>query len=248
MTRVISWFSCGAASAVATKLAIAESKTPVEVVYCHVAEEHPDNLRFMKDCEKWFGQPIKVIQNDKYNGSIYEVFEKRKYIVGVGGAPCTVHLKKDMRKAFELPNDRQVFGYTAEEQDRVDRFIDANNDVNLWSILIDKGLGKSDCLAMIDRAGIELPAMYKLGYQNNNCIGCVKGGLGYWNKIRHDFPEQFDRMAGIERTVGAKILKHKGERIWLTELPLDAGDYPTEQSIECGIFCHMAESEINDRT
>jgi 3'-phosphoadenosine 5'-phosphosulfate sulfotransferase (PAPS reductase)/FAD synthetase len=83
--RVISWFSCGAASAVATKLAIAESKTSVEVVYCHVKEEHPDNLRFMKDCEKWFGQPIKVIQNEKYNGSIYEVFEKRKYIVGVGG-------------------------------------------------------------------------------------------------------------------------------------------------------------------
>ena len=176
MNRTISWFSCGAASAVATKLAIAESKTPVEVVYCHVKEEHPDNLRFMRDCEKWFGQPIKVIQNEKYNGSIYEVFEKRKYIVGIGGAPCTVHLKKDMRKTFEKPNDLQIFGYTAEEQDRVDRFIDANNDVNLWSILIDKGLKKADCLAMIDRAGIELPAMYKLGYQNNNCIGCVKGG------------------------------------------------------------------------
>ena len=105
-----------------------------------------------------------------------------------------------MRKAFELPNDRQIFGYTAEEQDRVDRFIDANNDVNLWSILIDKGLNKSDCLAMIDRAGIELPAMYSLGYQNNNCIGCVKGGLGYWNKIRNDFPEQFNQMAEIEKT------------------------------------------------
>ena len=25
----------------------------------------------------------------------------------------------------------------------------------------------------------------------------------------------------------------------------DAGDYPTEQSIECEIFCHMAESDIN---
>ena len=50
-------------------------------------------------------------------------------------------------------------------------------------------------------------------------------------------------MAAVERTVGAKILKHKGERIWLTELPVDAGDYPTEKAIECGIFCHMAEEE-----
>jgi 3'-phosphoadenosine 5'-phosphosulfate sulfotransferase (PAPS reductase)/FAD synthetase len=92
--RIISWFSCGAASAVATKLAIAESDIPVEVVYCHVAEEHPDNLRFMADCEKWFGQPIKVIQNKKYNGSIYEVFEKRKYIVGVGGGSLHSAFKK----------------------------------------------------------------------------------------------------------------------------------------------------------
>jgi hypothetical protein len=50
-------------------------------------------------------------------------------------------------------------------------------------------------------------------------------------------------MAAMEQKIGAKILKHKGERIWLTELPKDAGDYPTEQSIECGIFCHMAEQD-----
>lgn len=242
--RVISWFSCGAASAVATKLAISESKHPVEVVYCHVKEEHPDNMRFMKDCEKWFGQPITILQNEAYNGSIYEVFEKRKYIVGVAGAPCTRLLKKEVRQKYERPNDIQVFGYTIEEEDRVDRFIDANNDVNLWSILLEKKLNKSDCLAIIQRAGIELPAMYKLGYQNNNCIGCVKGGLGYWNKIRVDFPEAFDRMAKLEKTIGAKILKSKGERIWLEDLPKDAGHYPTEQAIECGIFCQMAEENI----
>jgi 3'-phosphoadenosine 5'-phosphosulfate sulfotransferase (PAPS reductase)/FAD synthetase len=241
--RVISWFSCGAASAVATKLAIAESKHPVEVVYCHVKEEHPDNLRFMKDCEKWFGQEIKVLQNEKYNGSIYEVFEKNKYLVGIAGAPCTRLLKKEVRKKYEQVDDIQVFGYTAEEEDRANRFIDANNDVKLWSILLEKGLTKADCIAMIDRAGIEIPQMYKLGYQNNNCIGCVKGGLGYWNKIRNDFPEQFNKMAAMEQKIGAKILKHKGERIWLTELPKDVGDYPTEQSIECGIFCHMAEQD-----
>jgi len=242
--RVISWFSCGAASAVATKLALSESTTPVEIVYCHVREEHPDNMRFKQDCEQWFGQEIKVIRNEKYGGSIYNVFEKTKYLVGIAGAPCTRLLKKEMRKDYEQAGDRQVFGYTVEEQDRVDRFIDANNDVNLWSILIDKGLTKKDCLAILQRAGIELPAMYKLGYQNNNCIGCVKGGAGYWNKIRIDFPEQFDRMAAMEKKIGAKILKIGDERIWLSDLPKDAGDYPKEQAIECGIFCHMAEEDI----
>jgi hypothetical protein len=131
-----------------------------------------------------------------------------------------------------------------EEQDRMDRFIDANADVDLWSILIDKGLTKQDCLAILQRANIELPTMYKLGYQNNNCIGCVKGGAGYWNKIRVDFPEQFDRMAAMEKKIGAKILKIGDERIWLSDLPTNVGDYPKEQAIECGIFCHMAEESI----
>ena len=49
MTRTISWFSCGAASAVATKLAIAESKTPVEIVYCHVAEEQKAAFTYNND-------------------------------------------------------------------------------------------------------------------------------------------------------------------------------------------------------
>lgn len=244
MSRVISWFSCGAASAVATKIAISESKTPVEVVYCHVKEEHPDNMRFLKDCEAYFGQPITILEDEKYHGSIFEVFLKRKYIVGVQGAPCTMFLKKEVRKKYEKPGDVQVFGYTAEEEDRVERFMDANNDVKLWSVLVEKGLTKQDCLAIIDRAGIEIPVMYKLGYTNNNCVGCVKGGLGYWNKIRVDFPDAFTKMAQTERLLGVKILKSKGERIYLDELPVGAGDYPSEVSIECGIFCHMAEQDL----
>jgi len=44
--RVICWFSCGAASAVATKLAISalkDSAHEVIVAYCEVKEEHADN-------------------------------------------------------------------------------------------------------------------------------------------------------------------------------------------------------------
>ena len=57
MGRVIAWFSCGAASAVAAKLAISKYDN-VEVVRIIVRDEDPDNERFAKDCEKWFGQPM----------------------------------------------------------------------------------------------------------------------------------------------------------------------------------------------
>ena len=244
--RIVCWFSCGAASAVATKIAISELKEWQEliIVYTEVIEEHPDNKRFLLDCEKWFGRKIQILRNEKYEGSIFKVFMKQKYIVGVAGAPCTKFLKKEVRQKFEQINDKQVFGYTAEEQNRLNRFIDANNDVDIWTPLIDKGLGKEDCLAMLKNANIELPAMYKLGYHNNNCIGCVKGGACYWNKIRVDFPDHFNRMANLERLIGASITKSKGVRVYLDELPKDAGDYPKEPNIECSIFCQMAEEDI----
>ena len=240
MPRIICWFSCGAASAIATKLAISNNngKFPLEIVYTEVKEEHPDNQRFLTDCEKWFGQEIKVIGNDKYERSIYKTFEKSAMNIK-GASPCTQKLKKEVRLKYEKPDDIHVFGYTIEEQDRYDRFLDANNIKTLVP-LIDKGLDKVDCLAMLKNANIELPVMYKLGYANNNCIGCVKGGKGYWNKIKVDFPEQFDRMAKLERFKGQTVLKD----VYLDELPPDAGNYPQEPDIQCGIFCHMAEEEM----
>jgi len=241
--RTVCWFSCGAASAVATKIALAERErergSELIIAYTEVKEEHPDNKRFLAECEEWFGQKIEILGNDFYDRSIYRVFEKN-YIRTPKGAPCTRALKKQIRERFEKPTDRQVFGYTAEEQARLDRFIDANADVNIWTPLIEKGLGKEDCLAMLKNAGIELPVMYKLGYHNNNCIGCVKGGMGYWNKIKVDFPEHFDRMAKLERFKKQTIFKDR----YLDELKPTDGNYPQEPNIECSIFCQIAEQEL----
>ena len=236
--RTVCWFSCGAASAVATKIALASTKGEIIIAYTEVMEEHSDNKRFLKDCEKWFGQEILVLGNDKYERSIYKVFEKN-YIRTPKGAPCTRSLKKQVRQRFERIDDKQVFGYTAEEQTRLDRFIDANSDVNIWCPLIEKGLTKEDCLAMLKNANIQLPEMYRLGYHNNNCIGCVKGGMGYWNKIKVDFPEAFDKMAKLERFKKQTIFKDR----YLDELKPDDGNYPQEQNIECSIFCQMAEED-----
>lgn len=245
--RIVCWFSCGAASAVATKLAISDNagKLPLTIVYTEVAEEHPDNKRFLKECEKWFGLPVNVLRNEKYKASCDEVFIRERYLVGVQGAPCTKYLKRGERAKFEKEGDLQVFGYTAEEVDRADSFFERNEHINRSTPLIERGLEKSDCLAMIADAGIEIPAMYTLGYKNNNCIGCVKGGAGYWNKIRIDFPERFKRMSGIERDIGASIIRRDGKNIYLDELPVGMGNHQTEPDIECSIFCHIAKAEYS---
>jgi len=245
--RVVSWFSCGAASAVATKLALTEfAGHEVVIVRCIVREEHPDNDRFAADCERWFGQSIVNLIASEYDGSVFNVITKRKYISGIEGAPCTMLLKKKVREDFQRPTDRHVFGYCAEEQERYDSFLDANN-IDCIVPLIDRNLSHANCLAMLEKASIELPAMYRLGYQHNNCIGCVKAtGAGYWNKIRQDFPERFWMMAGASRALGVKMTRVGNERVYLDQLPTGIGRYQDEPEIQCGIFCEMANNEIEN--
>lgn len=245
MMRIVCWFSCGVASAVATKLAIAQyGKENIVIARCVVNEEHTDNDRFASDCEKWFGMPITNLVDEKYNGSIYSVFEKRGYISGVNGAPCTKYLKKQVRIDFQLPTDKHIFGYCAEELERFNDFIDANN-IDVEAPLIERGLEHSDCLAIIQDAGIEIPTMYKLGYQHNNCIGCCKAtGQGYWNKIRQDFPVQFERMAKVSRALDVRLIRIDGDRSFLDELIEGTGDYQKEPEIQCGIFCEMTKNEL----
>ena len=239
--RVISWFSCGAASAVATVIAAIEHPGKMQAVYCRVREEHPDNLRFLSDFERAFNIPVEIITNEEHDGSIYNVFLKRKFIKGPSGAPCTMILKKEMRKKYQRPGDLQVFGYTSEEQNRADRFIDSNNEVREYFPLIANNINKADTLRLIHQSGIELPAMYKLGYSNNNCIGCVKGGMGYWNKIRIDFPEAFNRMAKLERFIGHAINKDNEGSVYLDTLSPTRGNKKKDMPTDCGFTCELKE-------
>lgn len=238
--RVIAWFSCGAASAVATKLAL-EKYGPerVTVVYCDtMIDEHPDNQRFFDDIQQWLGIPIQRIQSDKYN-SIEDVFEARKYMSGIAGAPCTVELKKVPRFEFQRGDDIHVFGYTREEQRRLERFEQSNPELSLDWILRDLDYSKGRCLATLEDAGIALPVLYGLdeAFKNNNCLGCVKASSSkYWNAVRRHFPEVWERRAEMSRRLGVRMTRIKGERVFIDELPLDEDDGVIED-ISCGPEC-----------
>lgn len=237
--RVLVWFSCGAASACAAKLTL-EQYPDAEILYCDtLAFEHPDNRRFIADVEKWIGKEIKILKSEKYR-DIFDVFEKTGWLVGHGMARCTHALKRDVREAYQEPDDIHVFGFSVDELARIARFERDNPELYLMFPLRDAGMNKQDCLNMLMRAGIELPVMYKLGYKNNNCIGCVKGGKGYWNKIRVDFPDAFERMAKFERKINARIFTD----VWLDELDPTAGNYRSEFETECGVTCTAFQHSV----
>lgn len=240
--RVVCWFSCGAASAAATRIAL-DRYPDALIAYCAstLSSEHPDNERFLKDCERWYGREILRLHSEQY-ADVWDVWRRTRWLVGPAGARCTVELKKLVRRRFQRPGDLQIFGFDISERARAERFRLNNLDVDMWAPLIDHRVSKAECLIMLHDAGIELPAMYRLGYRNNNCIGCVKGGVGYWNKIRRDFPDVFRRMAAMEKEVGAAVNKGtSGERepVFLDDLDPDAGRYDQEPEVQCGVLCEI---------
>ncbi len=237
------WFSCGAASAVAAKLIVEMYGKANNVIVFNnpVAEEDSDNRRFLNDVSQWLGQGIVLASNPDFpSNSCQEVWEKKKYMSNRFGAPCTKFLKKEARYQFEKNHkiDWHVLGFPVEEKDRHERFIKFERD-NVIPILIDENLTKGDCFEMIEAAGIELPRIYKLGFPNANCVGCVKASSPtYWNHVRKTFPEVFKQRAELSRLIGARLVKYKGKRMFLDELPTDATGRKMK-SWECGIFCEI---------
>lgn len=251
--RVVVWFSCGATSAVAAWLAVQRyGRANLRVMYCDTGSEHPSNADFLRAVSEWIEHPIETLKHPKY-ADIWDVFRQRRYIVGPAGAPCTLELKKSLRQQFEQYDDIQVFGFDHDETARAERFIANNPEVKLWAPLIEHGITKGQCKYILEQAGIALPFLYqpqKSGspYSHNNCIGCVKGQQGYWNKIRIDFPDVFERMARLEREIGAAVNKrYEGTTripVYLDELDPTAGRFEDEPPITCDMLCAIETDDV----
>ena len=230
----VCWFSTGISSFIACYLA----KDVDEIIYTHVANQHPDSLRFLRDCERLLGREITIIQSDRYK-DVDDVIEKTRCINFINGAPCTQKLKKEVRKQWESEHPDHhiyVWGFDCNEVKRARRIEETMTDYEHEFPLIDNHLTKEDAHGMAERLGLKRPIMYDLGYQNNNCIGCVKGGMGYWNKIRKDFPDVFARRAKQEREIGHSCIRG----VFLDELDPERGNMQNEVMEECGIFCELA--------
>lgn len=255
MGRTISWISAGAASAVASKFAILDDPETI-LAYCETGAEHPDNERFLADCEHWLGRSITRIKSAEFTDT-WAVWEKRRYLSGFNGAPCTSELKVAPRMDFQLPSDTHVFGYTADKADtaRARRMLAEYPLMKQLHPLIERGLTKASVLAIIEGAGIELPVMYRLGFHNNNCIPCVKAtSPSYWAAIRKHFPAEFERMARLSRELNARLVilrqevvngKRKNVRGFIDEIP---ADQPIKDPIApaCDFLCHGAAQEIGE--
>lgn len=231
----VAWFSAGVSSAVATKLAINEID---EIIYTHIEDQHKDTLRFVVDCEEWFGKPITILRSPYRN--VKTVCLMKRYINGPKGAVCTGLLKRRVRQEWEIDHSdflpfRYVWGMDASKKERERAKLLQSNMESFEHVfpLIEKGIGKAEAHRILKASGVRRPVMYDLGYHNNNCVGCLKGGMGYFNKLRVDFPEVFSARAKLEREIGASCING----VFLDELTPARGRHKAPVVDECGIMC-----------
>ncbi len=244
--RRVRWVS-GAASAVAAMLDWRQHRHGVFAT-CETRSEHEDNERFLVDIEKWLGQPIIRLHSDEYEDT-WDVWERKQFIAGIDGAPCTSALKMIPRHAFQRVDDVHVFGYDNGKPDRARaaRFREHFFELTIETPLIAAGLDKSACLALLYSAGIEPPITYAMGFEHANCLPCGKAtSPNYWALVRKVARPQFDRMAELSRRLGARLTRINDERIFIDEIP---DDWPTTEGYApaCDFLCHLASQDLGSQ-
>lgn len=216
-----------------------------EWIYIDIDDQHQDSMRFIRDCERAIGKQVTVLKSPY--GSVENVIRAAGVIKLAGGfAPCTAWLKKRVRSEWEADHAGMdltyVWGMDRTEDRRAARMVAAFPQFKHEFPLIEQNISKEAAHYMLSEMGIRRPAMYDMGYRNNNCIGCIKGGMGYWNRIRKDFPEVFEARARLEREIGHSILKE----CYLDELDPERGKREESIMPECDIFCMMNRFEEHD--
>lgn len=238
----VCWISAGISSFLAGYFV---RDTVDKFIYIDISDQHPDSMRFIKDCEKLLGKEIEILRSEEYN-SVEEAIRAAGVItMPKSFAPCTAWLKKRVRKKWEYEHRdyelAYVWGMDANEKRRAERLEETMIEFHHEFPLIDRNLTKQEAHGICATLGLKRPVMYDLGYNNNNCIGCVKGGMGYWNKIRVDFPEVFESRAKLERDIGNSIFKE----CFLDELEPMRGRMSDEIIEDCDIFCMLNLPEEN---
>lgn len=280
---IICWLSGGVTSAVACKIAIDWfGKENVRPVFIETFNEDSDTNRFLAECIDWYDIPthplntngtIETIYNPEY-GEIKDVWFKYNSLNTANGAICSSELKRAVRIEFEKKNkfSYQIFGFDRSEINRAYSLKQNYPSTKPIFPLIIELLSKKDCIQILQKNGIDIPQAYHSGLHNNNCLrtGCVQGGIGYWQKMKEDFPKKFYAMAEIEHELTNRkgtpvtMLKDqskKGGLVFLKPHP----DYPEIKDIsmmkgrppkpllECNGFCgindlvpkNKTEKEIN---
>lgn len=182
-------------------------RSRVQAWFLDTKVEDVDTYRFLDDTER----VLRIrIQRFAEGRTPWEVFRDERFIGNSRADPCSKILKRGYAKKLltaRYPDDPRVvlhLGLDWQEEHRIKsvrRNWGSQGYRTAFLLLEEPYLFDDDYLAVIRSYGIEPPAAYAMGFPHNNCmaIGCVKGGISYWEHIRDTLPDVFWASAAKEQ-------------------------------------------------
>lgn len=161
--------------------------------------EHSDLYRFNNELEEKLDIKITI---DCDGRSPEQIFYDQK-ILGSNRTPiCSKILKAEMLQKFVKPGDTVYFGIDHQEIQRAARITPIYERLGCKVVfpLLDNFIFKPKAFEIIKELQIEIPQMYKDGFEHNNCSGgCVRAGKRQWISLLKTYPEVYADRERIEQ-------------------------------------------------
>lgn len=181
MARIIATISGGKSSGYMAHWALQHyPKSDVVLYFNDTGWEHPDLHRFLRDLSVFLDHPI----TEDSDGRDVELLAYDKHAIPNNRMPfCSVKLKAERLQKYCRDGDVLLFGIGAEEAHRAVRIVDVYAEVarrrritlTVRFPLIEQRVTPQTIDAFYVDHGIEIPALYRLGFKHNNCGGGVSG-------------------------------------------------------------------------
>ncbi len=214
-------FSGGRTSAVMTKILLDKfPEKEIIITFANTGLEHPDTLRFVKDCDEnifnnkvvWIegvtthgkrkGMGCKVVdfKTASRNGEPYREAVKKYGLFNKTNPSCTGRLKVEPMQKYlkgqgflrgKKLNHWTAVGIRSDEIDRISR---KRKELKFLYPLVTWGINKEDVLRECSKWSFDLRIDEHMG----NCVGCFKKSIRKLCTVAKDEPKQFDFWRDIE--------------------------------------------------
>ena len=204
--RIIVALSGGIASAYCAKMAF--DKYPKEKIVLYFNDtkwEHPDLYRFLNELVKYFNHSILY---DSDGRSVEQLFFDNNALANNFMPFCSRILKAERLQKYCENNDKLIFGISYNELHRAERIISVYDQVSKKTHksikcefpLITENITKKMIIEYFDSINIEIPLLYKLGFEHNNCSGgCVRAGKKQWKHLLDVLPDVYSERERVEK-------------------------------------------------
>jgi 3'-phosphoadenosine 5'-phosphosulfate sulfotransferase (PAPS reductase)/FAD synthetase len=216
MARIIATISGGKASGYVAHWALQHyAKDDVVLYFNDTGWGHPDLYRFLRDLSTHLNHPI----TEDSDGRDVELLAYDEHAIPNNRMPfCSVQLKAERLQKYCLDGDVLLFGIGADELHRAARIAEVYAEVarrrrinlGIRFPLIEERISSATIDQFYSDNGIEIPALYRLGFKHNNCGGgCVRSSKRQWVHLLRVQPETFAERERFEMEIG----EHFGKRM-----------------------------------